>query len=105
MFKFKATKTIHHRIGGNWETWQKDEEFDAPESEEKVLLLKGAEKVCDKEVKLTEGRDEVVSVELDFKKMTKDELNDFAAKNGFEDEISSSMLKSEMIKKLEELME
>ena len=101
MFKFKANKTIHHRVNGNWETWQKDEEFDAPESEEKVLLLKGAEKLGE-EVK--EEIKEEPKDELDLKKMTKDELNDFAAKNGFEEEISTSMLKSEMIEKLEELL-
>jgi hypothetical protein len=62
-------------------------------------------KVVTAEFEIAKEDDQDQNELLNFNKMTKDQINDYANDNGFGDEINTNITKKEMISKLKELIE
>lgn len=75
-----SKKTLSFKINGDWVDIRPKEEVELSRLGRNV---KGLKEVIKK-------------VEMDFNKMTKDQINDYAAKNNIEN-VNSSMTKAEMI--------
>lgn len=102
---FNKNKFFHylnmHNVNVSHVGWEKKLEGneDKKINVETVKEIKENVKEADEKIKKVSA-----PVKIDFEKLTKDELNDYAAKQGFEKEIQPKMKKETIINKLKKLM-
>jgi hypothetical protein len=100
-FKNISNKSINIKLGSDWTTIQPSMTCNLPEyiglKEKDLKKVEEKEKVINEIPKENIVLKPELKTEKELKQMTKDEINDYSAKLGLE-EVSCSMLKSEMIK-------
>ena len=101
-YKNSTNQTINFKENDNWHTIHPGEQVEVPEMIWKPAgLITQLDNVAKKEV---DKKVDPVKEEIDLNKMTKDELNDYAAENGIKKEINSSMKKKSIIETLKKLL-